>query len=107
MEDKNKIVAASLMVYANSRHCREMPELMKATKCIPCGPDGKTFKRPIDIIDPTSKVAKLFTPEDGTFPDENFLSHNPLLVQALSQLGLMQSLSWSLLIDRAKCVQNW
>ena len=107
LEDKNKIVAASLMVYANSRHCREMPELMKATKCIPCGLDGKTFKRPIDIIDPTSKVAKLFTPEDGTFPNENFLSYNPLLVQALSKLGLMQSLSWSLLIGRAKCVQNW
>ena len=107
LEDKNGIVAASLIVYANSRHCTEMPELMKATKCIPCSPDGKTFKRPIDIIDPTSKVAKLFTPEDGAFPDENFLSHNTLLVQALSQLGLMQSLSWSLLIDRAKCVQKW
>ena len=105
--DKNEIVAASLIVYANRRHCAEMPELMKATECIPCGPDGKTFKRPIDIIDPTSKVAKLFTPEDGAFPDETFLSHNPLLVQALSQLGLMQSLSWSLLIDRAKCVQKW
>ena len=107
LSDRIEIVAASLIVYANNRHCTEMPELMKATKCIPCSPDGKTFKRPIDIIDPTSKVANLFIPEDGAFPDEHFLSRNSLLVQALSQLGLMQSLSWSLLINRAKCVQNW
>ena len=107
VEDKNKIVTASLIAYANNRHCPEMPELMKATKCIPCGPDGKTFKKPLDMIDPTSKVAKLFTLEDGAFPDEHFLSHNPLLIQALLKLGLMQSLSWSLIIDRAKCVQNW
>ena len=107
IEAKNKIVAASLMVYANNRHCLTMPELMKATKCIPCSPDGKEFKKPTDIIDPTSKIAKLFTLEDAAFPDKNFLAQNTLLTQALSKLGLMQSLSWPLLIDRAKCVQTW
>ena len=107
IEAKNKIVAASLMVYANNRHCPSMPELMKATKCIPCSPDGKEFKKPIDIIDPTSKIAKLFTLEDAAFPDKNFLAQNALLIQALSKLGLMQSLSWPLLIDRAKFVQTW
>ena len=107
IEAKNKIVAASLMVYANNRHCLAIPELMKATKCIPCSPDGKEFKKPIDIIDPTSKIAKLFTLEDAAFPDENFLAQNTLLTQALSKLGLMQSLSWPLLINRAKCVQTW
>ena len=104
---KNEIVTASLIVYANNRHCLEMPELMKVSKCIPCSPDGKEFKKPTDIIDPTSKIAKLFTLEDAVFPDENFLAQNTLLTQALSKLNLMQSLSWSLLIDRAKCVQTW
>ena len=107
IEAKIEIVAASLLVYVNNRYCPEMPELMKATKCIPCSPDGKIFKKPTDIIDPTSKIAKLFSLEDGAFPDENFLSHNPLLTQALSKLGLMQSLSWPLLIERAKRVQIW
>ena len=107
IEAKNAIVAASLIVYANNRHCPEMPELMKATKCIPCSPNGKIFKKPIDIIDPTSKIAKLFSHEDGAFPDENFLSSNTFLSQALSTLGLMQSLSWPLVVNRAKCVQSW
>ena len=107
IEAKIEIVTASLLIYVNNRHCPEMPELMKTTKCIPCSPDGKIFKKPTDIIDPTSKIAKLFTLEDGAFPDENFLSHNPLLTQALSKLGLMQSLSWTLLIERAKRVQMW
>ena len=107
IEAKNELVAASLIVYANNRHCPEMPELMKATKCIPCSPNGEIFKRPIDIIDPTSKVAKLFSLKDGAFPDENFLSRNNLLTQALSSLGLMQYLSWPLLIERAKLVQIW
>ena len=106
-DTKNKIVSASLIVYANNRHCSEMPELMKATKCIPCSPDGKVFKKPIDIVDPTSKIAKLFLLEDGAFPDETFLSRNTLLTQALSNLGLMQSLSWALVIERAKLVQIW
>ena len=107
IEVKNAIVAASLIVYANNRHCPEIPELMKATKCIPCSPNGEIFKKPINIIDPTSKVAKLFSLEDGVFPDEVFLSRNTLMTQALSKLGLMQSLSWPLLIERAKLVQIW
>ena len=107
IEAKNNIVAASLIVYANNRHCPEMPELMKTTKCIPCSPKGETFKKPTDIIDPTSKISKLFTLEDGRFPDKGFLSRNTLLTPALSKLGLMQTLSWPLLIDRAKCMMAW
>ena len=107
VDAKNEIVAASLIVYANNRHCPEMPELMKATKCIPCSPDGKVFKKPIDIVDPTSKIAKLFSLEDDAFPHGIFLSRNTLLTQALSNLGLMQFLSWTLLIERAKLVQIW
>jgi len=42
-EAKYEIVAASLIIYANNRHCPEMPELMKATKCIPCSPVQSTF----------------------------------------------------------------
>ena len=107
VDAKNEIVTASLIVYANNKHCPEMPELMKATKCIPCSPDGKVFKKPIDIVDPTSKIAKLFSLGDGAFPDGIFLSRNTLLTQALSNLDLMQFLSWTLLIERAKLVQIW
>ena len=105
--DRSAIVAASLIVYANQKHCPIMPELMKNTKCIPCSPDGQSFKKPQDIVDINSTLAKLFTPEDGMFPHKNFLEGNHLLIQSLGQLGLMKSLSWTLIIDRAKCVPDW
>ena len=104
---KNAIVAASLIVYANEKHCQIMPELMKNTKCIPCSPDGESFKKPQDIVDVNSTLAKLFAPEDGMFPHANFLKQNNLLVQSLGKLGLMKSLSWALIIDRAKRVPDW
>ena len=106
-DDKSAIVAASLMVYANQKHCSIMPELIKNTKCIPCSPDGQSFKKPQDIVDNNSTLAKLFSPEDGMFPHENFLKKSSLLVESLRQLGLMKFLSWTLLIDRAKFVPNW
>ena len=106
---KSAIVAASLIAYANQKHCPIMPELMKNTKCIPCSPDGEYFKKPQDIVDinSTLHIAKLFSPEDGMFAHENFLKENNLLVQSLGQLGLMKSLSWTLIIDRAKRVPDW
>ena len=106
---KNAIVAASLIAYANQKHCPIMPELMKNTKCIPCSPDGESFKKPQDIVDinSTLHIAKLFSPKDGMFAHENFLKGNNLLVQSLGQLGLMKSLSWTLIIDRAKRVPDW
>ena len=106
-EAKISIVTASLIVYANSKHSLVMPKLMQATKCIPCSPDGKSFKKPQDIVDPSSKIAKLFSDKDGLFPDETFIKQNSLLTQSLAKLGLMKSLSWSLVIDRASCVQEW
>ena len=107
IQEKTKIVAASLIVYANNRHNKALPDLMKNTKCIPCSPDGKKFKYPHKILHPNSNLAKLFLPENGLFPYREFLSSNSLLLTALDQLGLMQSLSWKLIIDRAKCVYNW
>ena len=104
---KSAIVAASLMVYATQKHCSIMPELIKKTECIPCSPDGQFFRKPQDIVDNNSTLAKLFIPEDGMFPDENFLKKSNLLAQSLRQLGLMKSLNWTLLIDQAKLMPDW
>jgi len=107
VEDKTEIVAASLVVFANSRHDKAMPALMRNTKCIPCSPHGNMFKKPQELLDPTSKIAQLFLPDSGMFPDQNFLSRNYLLTASLNSLGLMTSLSWELVIDRARCVEEW
>ena len=107
VEDKTEIVAASLILYANDKHSPAMPELIKGTKCIPCSPDGTAFKKPQEIIDPNSNIAKLFSPDDGMFPDQTLLTRSNLLIISLSKIGLMKSLPWELCIDRAKCVQKW
>ena len=104
---KSTIVAASLMVYVNGKHCQIMPELMKNAKCIPCSPDGKSFKKPQEIIESNSNLAKLFAPESEMFPHENFLEKNEILIQSLRQLGLMKSLSWEQIFDRAKHMPDW
>ena len=107
-EDKAEIVTASLIKYANNKHHHpEMKQLMKSVSCIPCSPDGKQFKRPQDVMNPDSSMAKLFAPEDCVFPDKKFLQRNTLLVNALDDIGFMQILSWKMVIDRAKCIQTW
>ena len=107
VQEKTKIIAASLIVYANNNHSNIMPDLMKNMKCIPCSPDGIKLNYPHDILHPDSNLAKLFSPEDSVFPHEAFLNRNSLILTGLGKLGLMQSLSWQLIIDRAKCVHNW
>ena len=106
MDDKKVIVTASLIVYANNNHNKDLPELIKSTKCIPCCPTGEVFKRPQDIVDPKSQISKLFSSDDHMCPDDNFLKQNRLLYQSLVDLGMMQSLSWKLVLERAKYMQN-
>ena len=106
-EAKTEIVTASLITYAKNTHDNVLPELLKNTKCIPCSPDGKIFKKPLHLLDPTSRMGKLFLPEDGMFPDLKFLQQNNILITLLAKIGLMQTLCWDIVIDRAKCVQSW
>ena len=100
------IVAASLIAYANESHSENLPELIKNTKCILCCPDGETFKRPQDMFDPKSQVLKLFSPNDSMCPHDCFLKQNGLLYQSLLDLGMMTSLPWNLVVDRAKHMQS-
>ena len=106
VDDKKVIVAASLIAYANNSHSKALPELMKRTKCIPCCPNCEIFKRPQDILDPKSQISRLFSPDDHMWPDDNFLKQHRLLYHSLVDLGMMKSLSWGLVLDRAKHMQN-
>ena len=107
LEDKTKIVAASLIVYANNTDNLNMLKLIKTTKCIPCSPDGKTFKYPQHLLHPDLNANKLFSPEDGMFIHELFLKKNSLSLASLADLGLIQCLSWDLIMERAKCIEKW
>ena len=99
---KNIIIIASLITYANDEHTEILPDLMKATKCIPCCPNGIKYKKPQEIVDPKSRVSNLFTSDECMCPDNEFILQSDLLHQSLVNLGMMQSLPWELVIDRAK-----
>ena len=103
---KNTIVTASLVVFANNKHNKVLPELMKATNCIPCCPNGEVFKKPQDILDPNSEISKLFLPDDHMCPEETFFKQSVLCHQALLKLEMKTSLPWKLVVDRAKHVQT-
>ena len=103
---KNTIVTASLVVYANNKHNKALPELMKNTNCIPCCPDGEVFKKPQDMLDPNSEISKLFIPDDHMCPEETFLKQSDLCHQALIKLEMKTSLPWKLVVDTAKHVQT-
>ena len=105
-DDKSVIVTASLIACANESHGESLPELIKNTKCIPCCPDGEVFKRPLDMLDPKSQISKLFSRNDHMCPDDRFLKQNGLLYKSLMDLGMMTSLPWDLVVDRAKHMQN-
>ena len=104
--DKSVIVAASLIAYANERYNKRLPELIKNTKCIPCCPDGKIFRQPLDTLDPKSRASNLFSPSDHMWPDDQFLKQNGLLHKSLLDLGMKTWLPWNLVVDRAKHMQT-
>ena len=104
---KTAIVAASLIKYANNMYNQKMVHLMQSTPCIPCSPDGNVFKKPQNVIHPDSEIAKLFSPEDGMYPDKKFLQRNSILLKALDDIGLMQLLPWKTMLVRARCVKKW
>ena len=103
---KSIIVKASLLVYANKQHSARLPELMQSTKCIPCCPEGKHFNKPQNIVDSKSPIAVLFNSNEHMCPDDAFLMQSSLLHQSLVDLGMMQSLPWKLIVDRAKNLQR-
>ena len=107
VEDKTAIVTASLITLANKKHSKALPELIRCSKCIPCGPDGKIFKRPQDIIDPKSNISKLYSFKERMFPSDAFLKQNDFIYHTLLKLGMMTTLSWEMIVDRAKLMRRW
>ena len=103
---KNIIITASLIIYANDKHIEILPDLMRNTKCIPCCPDGKKYKKPQEIVDPKSKISKLFFSNERMCPEKSFFMQSDLLHQSIVGLGMMQSLPWELVIDRARKMRH-
>ena len=96
----------SLVLFALDLREPWLESLIKEHPCIPASPDGSVLRRPCELVHPTSKVASLFTPEDGRFPHgTDFLDAKVL--SALVRLGLMANeIGWDDVLDRCKSLEE-
>ena len=59
--------------------------LITANECIPAKPNG-TLKKPKDLVDPNSSLAKLYSEEDECFPQDSFCEQN--IITSLKRCGI-------------------
>ena len=78
-------------------------KLLTSTSCIPTRPNGR-LRKPSDLIDPNSNLAKLYTDADECFPVEAYVNE---VADALKSLGMsFYKLSLDKLKERASSVKN-
>ena len=92
-----------LIKYCTSILGWEYP-LITANECIPTKPNG-TLKKPKDLVDPNSSLAKLYSDEDECFPLEIFCEES--IITSLRRLGMkFYSLTEEQLKERASTVST-
>ena len=92
-----------LVIFALNLKDEAVDDVISNSPCIPASPAGTTLRMPKDLVNPRNGSETLFFPEEGMFPVELYCEDNILL--HLDRTGL-QSLSWELLLERAKTLQN-
>ena len=74
-------------------------KLITTNECIPTKPNG-TLKKPKDLVDPKSPVAKLYSEDDECFPQDKFCKQNVIIT--LKRCGMIyHKLSVEQLKERA------
>ena len=105
---RNKVLHCLLRAFAvdSTSQKENLQEYLENKKCIPCTPHGKELKKCSELIDPSVYFAKLYDPEEGVFPINEFHS-NKLINTALIQLKMVSSfLPWNMLTERAKTIHK-
>ncbi|KAL5020416.1 hypothetical protein ScPMuIL_003308 [Solemya velum] len=105
-EDERNVL--TLYVLDKSDEDSHLHKLLRNHQCIPCKPNG-VMLYPQEVVNPKSKVAKLFGESDGRFPHSSDIDsqsfETPKRLLALTTLGMMEdSIPIKLLIDRAESV---
>ena len=92
-----------LVLYALDQSWSEA--LIKEHPCIPSSPDGSVLRRPCDLVRPGSKVACLYSAEDGRFPHgAEFLQ--PRVLTGLERVGLVvNELGWHDVLERCASLE--
>ena len=84
----------------------ELEEVLRNNDCIPCTPHGEKLKSPEKLVDPMSKLSKLFDPQDCMFPITKFCK-TVRVKHSLEKLGLLiSSLPWNMLLQCAKEIES-
>ena len=79
-------------------------KLITTNECIPTKPNG-TLKKPKDLVDPKSPVAKLYSEDDECFPQDKFCKQNVIIT--LKRCGMIyHKLSVEQLKERACTVTD-
>ena len=108
VEDRNEIMYFALhrLNTMNTDEDHSLLDQLKSSQCIPCTPDGQKLKYCNDIVDPRSRIGKLFVPEDSMFPFQKFYS-NKNVKEAMIKLGMLKcTLPWDILVRCAKNVEH-
>lgn len=92
----------SLVLYALDLRQPWLESLIKEHACIPSSPGGTVLRRPSELVHPNSKVACLYTADDGRFPHGADFLDNKVL-SALERLGLMANeIGWDDVLERCE-----
>ena len=105
---RDKVLFQLLRAYDNEviEEKSSIRDLFKSYPCIPCTPDG-VLKKCCDIVDPKSKLSKLFTAEDSMFPIP-FFSKDDNIRRSMSHLGMLKyALPWDVLLSCARKVKHF
>ena len=57
----------SLILYALNAKEDTIDALLRDSVCVPVSPDGCELKKPTELVDPTSSLSPLYSPEDGMY----------------------------------------
>ncbi|XP_029922629.1 sacsin [Myripristis murdjan] len=108
IQEIDKELRDPLMHYVLNEKLEEFASILRVTPCIPCSGPSEQLVLPSRLIHPEGRVAKLYNPDDGRFPEGTSKDYlNPVCLVKLVQLGMVKDdLSWEDLIERAESVIN-
>lgn len=95
-----------LMHYVLYEKVDDFASILRETPCIPCSGPTQCLVLPSRLIHPEGRVAKLYTSEDGRFPEGSLKDYlNPVCLVKLVQLGMVKDdLAWEDVTERAESV---
>uniref|UniRef100_A0A3Q3VU54 Uncharacterized protein n=1 Tax=Mola mola TaxID=94237 RepID=A0A3Q3VU54_MOLML len=106
IEEIDKEFRDPLMQYVLNEKPEDFASILRVTPCIPCSGPNKELVLPSRLIHPEGRVAKLYSSDDGRFPEGTSKDYlNPVCLVKLVQLGMVKDdLSWEDLTERAQSV---